>query len=79
MNRSHLPGHLSVLKFSDASDSDSSGEKEDQVNTGSYVYSMRDRREKPKKLIKRKPGRMVNVMLTVVGKKSVIVLKRMCV
>ena len=53
VDRSHLPGHLSVLKFSDASDSDSSGEKEDQVNTGSYVYSMRDRREKPQKLDKK--------------------------
>ena len=47
VDHSNLPGHLSLLKFSDASDSDSSGEKEDQVKLVSHVCGMRDLR-KPK-------------------------------
>ena len=57
MNHSHLPGHLSLLKFSDASDSESSGEKEDQVNKDSYVCGMRDRRDKPKNFVKKETWR----------------------
>ena len=54
VDHSNLPGHLSLLKFSDASDSDSSGEKEDQVNKVSHVCGMRDLRAKPKNPNKQK-------------------------
>ena len=47
VDHSNLPGHISLLKFSDASDSHSSGEKEDQVKLVSHACAMRDLR-KPK-------------------------------
>ena len=77
-NHSESPGHMSLLKFSDASDSDSSGETGDQVKLVSHACAMRDIR-KTKNPNKKEPGRMGNALSTVGAKKYVLVLKAMCV
>ena len=51
VNHSDLSERLSVLKFSDDSDSDTPGAREDQVPKDSYVCGMRDL-HKPKDMNK---------------------------
>ena len=64
--------HISLLKFSDASDSDSSGESEEKSKLFSRACAMR-MFVNQKFLTKQKHGRMGSVMWTVNGRKFVLV------